>query len=329
MKKFLMALICFSFVSISSVTTAGAHKDYKKCSWWEIGCESYHRYNTKYPIVLVHGFAGFDQILGVMSYFHQIPEELEGGFISGGNAKVYVAHVSPVNTTEFRGEELLEYIETHVLPDSGASKVHIFGHSHGGTTIRYVSGVRPDLVASINSVAGNNFGSGFADWALEIAPLGSAANKALELLFALTGTLINIVSGNDHEIDALHSALSLTSAAAEQYNARFPDGMPTEYCGEGPELVNGVRYYSWGGTGLLTNILDLTDPAMAAIGIASMDKPNDGLVDHCQTHWGNVIRDDYDFNHMDSVNLLFGLRGWNDPVAVYQNQAAKFRDMGL
>ncbi|MCF6284626.1 MAG: hypothetical protein L3K26_05510, partial [Candidatus Hydrogenedentes bacterium] len=70
--------------------------------------------------------------------------------------------------------------------------------------------------------------------------------------------------------------------------------------------VNGVRYYSWGGTGVLTNVFDIGDPVL---GLTSLfyGGANDGLVGRCSSHLGDVIRDNYFQNHIDEVNQVFGL----------------------
>ena len=68
---------------------------------------------TQYPIVLVHGLFGFDDILFV-DYFYKVPQKL-----SRNGAVVYIAEVSPSNSTEVRGEQLLNYID-EVLALSGA-----------------------------------------------------------------------------------------------------------------------------------------------------------------------------------------------------------------
>ena len=309
-----------------------AHSAYQSCAWWYVACKTYHRYNTKYPIVLVHGVSGFDSLLGLMDYFHQIPENLEGGVISGGNAKVYVANVSAWHDAYYRGEQLMEYIETHVLPDSGASKVNLIGHSLGGPTIRYVSNINPDIVASATTVNAINYGSGFADWGMETFPEGSIGNSTLEDLLNALGAITDALAGDPgHEQDALEAVLFMTTEGANAFNAVHDDGMPTEYCGEGPYQENGVHYFSWGGTSKLTNVLDVTDPFMLLtdqLGYWNGEE-SDGLVARCSMHWGKVIRDDYDLNHLDAVNLLFGLRGWHDPIDIFENHAARLRDMGI
>ena len=75
---------------------------------------------------------------------------------------VYVTEVSQLNTSELRGEELLAQVE-EIVAISGKPKVNLIGHSQGGPTIRYVAGVRPDLIASVTSVARAPLGRGGSD----------------------------------------------------------------------------------------------------------------------------------------------------------------------
>ena len=82
---------------------------------------------TKYPIVLVHGLFGFDRI-GPVDYWYGIPSALRSD-----GAKVYVTQVSAANSTEVRGEQLLTQVK-QILAVTGASKVNLIGHSHGGPT---------------------------------------------------------------------------------------------------------------------------------------------------------------------------------------------------
>src|SRR5690606_12682356 len=77
-------------------------------------------------------------------------------------ARVFVAQVSAANSTEVRGEQLARQVED-ILAITGASKVNLIGHSHGGPTARYVASVYPQRVASVSSVAGVNWGAPMAD----------------------------------------------------------------------------------------------------------------------------------------------------------------------
>ena len=130
--------------------------------------------------------------------------------------------------------------------------------------------------------------------------------------------------------DALAGLDSLTTKGATAFNAKYPQGIPTTACGEGAYTVNGVRYYSWSGTGHLTNVLDIVDPALALMNVV-FPEGNDGLVGRCSSHLGQVLRDNYNMNHLDEVNQLFGLVSIFEanPVSVYRQHANRLKGAGF
>lgn len=275
---------------------------------------------TRYPIVLLHGMFGFDTI-GPLEYWYGIP-----GALRAGGATVYVPQVSTANSSAVRGEQLLAELQ-RLQALHGHEKFNLIGHSQGGQTIRYVAAVAPDLVASVSSVGTPHTGSPVAEDMLAGGDPGwtSAVIKAI-------ARLIGLLSGSPQapvDIDAALHDLSFSGSAA--FNATFPDGAPAEPCGAGPELVGGVRYFSAGGTKVSTNVLDLSDPLLRLTAQSFDGAPNDGLVGRCASHWGSVLRDDYGWNHLDEVNLLFGLRGLfaPDPVAFYRSHANRLKLLGL
>ena len=278
---------------------------------------------TKYPIVLAHGLLGFDQLLGV-DYWYKIPQDLRSD-----GATVYVTQVSNTNYTEVRGEQLISQIE-NILAVSGASKVNLIGHSHGGPTIRYVASVRPDLVASVTTVAGVNKGSNAADFLRQI-PEGSALEGLALSIFNSFSSLLDFLSGGGYTPDALGALTALTTEGALAFNAQHPQGIPTSACGEGAYVVNGVRYYSWSGGSPLTNVLDVSDAAMGLTALTFGFENNDGLVGTCDSHLGQVIRDDYRMNHLDEVNQVLGLHHLfeTDPITTYRNHANRLKNAGL
>jgi triacylglycerol lipase len=282
---------------------------------------------TRYPIVLVHGLFGWDSIAGTVDYFHKVPAALRAS-----GAKVYVTQVSAANSTEVRGEQLLKQVK-EILAITGASKVNIVGHSHGGPTARYVAGVAPELVASVSSVGGVNRGSDFADALRGVLPNGSPITGAVAGL--VDSTLVNLIqtlSGNGELPRNAEAALdSLSTAGSLKFNQKFPAGIPTTACGEGAYVVQGVRYYSWGGNKQITNLLDISDGVLALSGAFFNGKPNDGLVSTCSMNLGQVIRTNYRMNHLDEVNQLFGLVHLfeTNPVEVYRQQANRLKNAGL
>ncbi|MBE1275367.1 lipase family alpha/beta hydrolase [Enterovibrio baiacu] len=280
---------------------------------------------TKYPIVLVHGLFGFDNIAG-FDYFHAIPQAL-----TRSGAKVFVAQVSATNSSEQRGEQLLRQVR-YVRAVTGANKVNLIGHSHGSPTARYVASVAPQFVASVTSVGGVNKGSEFADVVRKAFQPGSVGEAgAVAAANALSGLISFLSGGSSLPQDPLASLDSLSTKGSLAFNAKYPEGIPTSRCGEGQyRASNGVYYYSWSGTSTVTNVLDLSDPVLFTTGLF-FSEANDGLVGRCSTHLGRVIRDNYRMNHLDEVNGFFGLHHLfdTDPVTVYRQHANRLKQQGL
>jgi triacylglycerol lipase len=273
---------------------------------------------TKYPIVLVHGLFGFDNI-GPVDYFYGIASALRSG-----GADVYVTQVSAANSTEVRGEQLLAQVK-QILAATGAAKVNLIGHSHGGPTARYVASVRPDLVASVSSVGGVNKGSKVAD-----VLIGAVPNVSYTIANAVSG-FISFLSGSPTlPQNSYAAAQSLSTAGTLAFNSRHPEGVPTTACGEGAYQVKGVYYFSWSGAQPYTNVLDPSDPVLALTALAFNEK-NDGLVASCSSHLGRVIRDDYALNHLDEVNQMVGITNLfeTSPVTIFRQQANRLQGLGL
>ena len=277
---------------------------------------------TRYPIVLVHGLFGFDSFLG-LDYFYGIP-----GALTQDGAKVFVAQVSAANSTEVRGEQLLAQVKT-IMAITGASKVNLIGHSHGGPTIRYVAGVAPQLVASVTSIGGVNKGSRVADILRGVVPAGTLSETLVNNAAKAFVALINLGSGATSLPQMPTAALdALTTSKTQDFNRRFPQALPSG-CGSGPELVNGVRYYSWAGTLPVTNVWDVSDSALGILSLV-FGEANDGLVSACSSRLGTHLGD-YRQNHLDEVNQVLGLRDWfsADPVTLYRQHANRLKQMGL
>jgi len=281
---------------------------------------------TKYPIVLVHGFIGFDNIIGIQ-YFYTIPSKLRDG-----GATVYIASVNPSQKTEFRGEELVQQMKQWAAKD-GVKKFNLIGHSHGGPTVRYAAGTQPGMVASVSTMAGTHFGSKVADEiGANTTPGGTfdqAATAGLKLISWLTG------NKTTKDTDLLTALTAISSAGAAAFNAKFPVGAPATPAGSGPEVAsiagNSIRWYSFSGTSIKTNGWDISDALLAYTGDYFKGEPNDGLVSKNSSHWGKVIKDNYDWNHLDEINQVLGTIGKNapDPVAFYKQHANRLKLAGI
>ncbi|MCP3136245.1 esterase/lipase family protein [Pyxidicoccus xibeiensis] len=280
---------------------------------------------TRYPIVLAHGMAGFDSLFGVLDYFHGVQSTL-----ASGGARVYVTRVPAFNATEARGEALLAQVED-IVARTGCGKVNLIGHSHGGLDVRYVAAVRPDLVASVTTVGSPHKGAALADHLRANLTAGGLGEGVLSFFANHLGTVLGLLSGRTRPQDAVKGLDALTGAGLARYNARFPAGVPATACGQGAATgMAGQRYYSWSGTGVVTNLLDVSD---GALGLSSFfyREANDGLVGRCSSHFGTVLRDDYAMNHADEVNQVLGLTALfqTDPKSVYRAHANRLKNAGL
>jgi len=287
--------------------------------WWNCNTAQ-----TKYPIVLAHGMAGFDELFGVYEYWFGVPAALEDK-----GATVFVTSVSQFNTSQERGEQLIAQIET-ITALTGQPKVNLIGHSHGGLDVRYVAAVRPDLVASVTSVGSPHKGADLADFLSANIEGGSFGEAVLAAFANSLGVVLGLISGSVEPQDSIAALAQLTAAGAAAFTASYPQGVPTTSCGEGASAVNGIRYYSWSGTGVLTNALDVSDPPL---GLTSLfySGANDGLVGRCSSHLGDVIRDDYFQNHLDEVNQVLGLVSifTSNPKTLFKNHANRLKNLGL
>lgn len=278
---------------------------------------------TTYPIVLAHGMMGFDQ-LGSLSYWPGIVERLRAH-----GATVVVTQVSAFNSSELRGQQLLKQVE-QIVAQTGARKVNLIGHSHGNQSVRYVAGLRPDLVASVTSVAGATGGSEVADWVATQQRERPWLASALISTGNGVGRLVNWASDADLPQDAQAGLNSLTAVGAADFSKRFPAGVPVQPCAEGAHEVQGIRYYSWSGVGQFYRAVNLSDYVMSLTHLAFKKEQSDGLVGKCASHLGQVIRDDYPLNHFHLVNQFFGLVGKEvDPVQLYLDHAVRLKAAGV
>src|SRR5262245_55180832 len=86
----------------------------------------------KAPVVLVHGFLGFERIklagMTLANYFPGIREGIE----QAGN-RVLVPWLSPTNSVAFRAQQLKDFLQEHAPNEP----VHLLAHSMGGLDARY------------------------------------------------------------------------------------------------------------------------------------------------------------------------------------------------
>lgn len=262
-----------------------------------------------YPIVLAHGFFGFDDFAGAgfLTYFYGVKDALE----ADGEVLVFTPEVDPFNTSEVRGAQLAARIEA-ILEMTGHEKVNLIGHSQGGLDARVVAHDRPDLVASVTTVATPHRGSRISDIILGLVADDRLGRLVDELVRAIGAPLFDEL-GEQTSVVASLGQFSTEGAAA--FNATYTDRIDVEYYS-----VTGVSDRAWGSAcstaaapPWIDRYADDRDSIDLLLSVAEeiLDGglgdpfPNDGLVRVVDARWGRFLGC-VPADHLDEVGQLFG-----------------------
>jgi triacylglycerol lipase len=178
---------------------------------------------TRYPIVLEHGFNSSSASNGLSL--------IVASALRDAGYSAYVSDVPAYNSLEVRAPYLAETID-RALIESGASKVHVIGHSMGGLDARQLlcfgasgsSRDYGDVIASLTTIATPHRGTKVADAVL-------ATNAPSELLDAW-GLLAGVGDQGELPLDVASAFVDLSEQTAATFN---------ETCPNDPR----VRYYSY------------------------------------------------------------------------------------
>lgn len=305
-------LICTALCLVAALSVSSANAGYT---------------STKYPIVLVHGVAGFDTVGGLINYFHNVPWNLQRS-----GAKVYTTSVSFVNSSEQRGQQLANFI-------SGLreSKFNLMAHSQGAPTSRVAASIIPNRIASITSINGVNYGSKVADVIRGIIPPGSWVEGGANAIANAVGSIVNQLTNSNNPQEGVEALRTLTTDGTLALNAALGWKGVDRYnhCTGSNVNVNisgnNVKMYSWGGKTMWTNALDPLDVFFVITSKAfKRGENNDGLVASCSQKMGKVISVNYLLNHGDAVNHLFGVHHiFQEPITLYRSQANRLKNAGV
>jgi triacylglycerol lipase len=221
------------------------------------------------PIVLVHGFLGFDrlQVCGytLAQYFADLPRV----FGAAGN-RVLVARVSPLGSVAERAAQLKTFLNREVPGEP----VHLLAHSMGGLDSRYLISRldMADRVLTLTTVGTPHRGTSFADWGLR---------RFGQVLKGVCG-LFNL---------SRRALYDLSTAGCRAFNARVPD-------------APGVRYFSIAGR----HQGDWRSPEWQIPYqiVKQAEGPNDGIVSVASATYGEDC-EVWDGDHLSLINWLHPL----------------------
>jgi triacylglycerol lipase len=171
--------------------------------------------HVAYPVVLVHGFAGFSNFgwMGV-AYFNEIERNYrDKGIVVSAPA------LPPYNSSEVRARFIRAAVD-EVLQSTGAKKVHIIAHSQGGLDARFLINVMGygDRVATLTTISSPHRGTPLADQAQHVPP------AMLQSVFWMMASVNGAPPGVDlGEIDARAALQSVSTSGMAHFNKRYPD----------------------------------------------------------------------------------------------------------
>ncbi len=267
---------------------------------------------TRYPIVFVHGFMGWDEILNV-DYFYQVRRTLEqAGY------EVYTPVVNPINSIEVRSRQLAPQLDA-IFAKTGAEKINIIAHSMGGMDARYlIANGYGSRVASLTTIGTPHHGTPVPSLIFRV--LGKGDNILYKAFEYIVCGLIGKGKTKPSELDLRATLWNLSEDfMANWFNPRMVDD-PNIY------------YQSYAGVSSITgwSTGDRLDPLLLPFQPAfHHGQRNDGLVPEESAKWGR-FRGTVSADH---INLIGQLLGNTSPryrhLAFYQKLADELVDMGF
>lgn len=258
----------------------------------------------RYPLVLAHGFFGFDEV-GPLGYFNGADDALrEAGFAA------YVTAVEPIaSSVDTRGPQLGREIACIAML-SGVAKINLVGHSQGGLDSRVVAAdpLYSRWVASVTTVSTPHRGTLIADAALGLLPEGEVSDALLDAIAEFWGYLV----GAPESDAAVRASLQQLSATySSDFNLAVPDNPAIGYFSWAGRTVRNALVFDYGSEecdeGAYENpdardVVD-TELSLTHAFLNTFSGRNDGLVTLASARWGTFLGC-MPADHADEIGLL-------------------------
>jgi triacylglycerol lipase len=268
---------------------------------------------TRYPIVLLHGFLGWDQVFA-FDYFYKVRTTLRAqGY------DVFATAVNPVQTVAVRARELAPQLDA-IMQATGAPRLNIIAHSMGGLDARYLIAQMgfDRKIASLTTIGTPHRGSPIPGLVFKF--LGKGDNLLYKAFEYLVAGFLGKGQRQPTDLDIRANLQNLSPEFLERdFNPRNPDSPDVYY-----QSYAGASSLTGWGTG------DRMDPLLAPFQIAfGLGKRNDGLVAEDSAEWGRY-RGTVSADHIDLIGQLFGSTSSRfRHLSFYQNLASDLADLGF
>lgn len=281
------------------------------------------------PIVLVHGFAGF-QGIGPLTYFYQVADDLRRR-----GETVYDPELPPFDPPPTRAPVLGATIQ-RALAETGRSRVVLIAHSQGGLDARYLISTLHygDRVAALVTVSTPHRGTRLGDAFAGILP-----GVNLGLLDAAATAIGAVYNGAPGRAEIRTTLAALSERDAPAFNAANPDDPRVRYysvagrsnrrdgravCGDGLVADNPT---------LVDNPFVLLAPLMVFLeGNDPTHLVNDGLVTVQSARWGTFLGC-VPADHFDEVGQIAhqgpDRSSGFDHIALYRDLVRRLHDDGF
>lgn len=282
-----------------------------------------------FPIVLVHGFAGFRGI-GPLTYFFRVADDLRRR-----GEVVYDPELPPFAPPATRAPVIAATIR-RALAETGRSKVVLIAHSQGGLDARYLISTlgMGDRVAALVTVSTPHRGTRLGDAFAGIIP-----GVNLGVLDAIATAIGSVYNGAPGRAELRGTLAALSERDAVHFNEQNPND---------PR----VRYYSVAGRSNRRDGRAVCGDALVENDASRVDAPflllaplmaflegsdptrlvNDGLVTVQSARWGTFIGC-FPADHFDEVGQI-AHQGPDrdsgfDHVVLYRDLVRRLRDDGF
>ena len=263
-----------------------------------------------YPIVLCHGFFGFEKFAGVdfVTYFYGVKDHLA----QDGETLVFTPAVDPFNSSLVRGAQLTAKVQ-EILAQTGYPKVNLIAHSQGGLDARVVAHDHPEMIASVTTIATPHYGTPVADVVLKLEA-NPNAQLVIDGLVQAVGSALYDTTGKTTSL--AKSMQQMSSDGIAKFNADYPN-------------VQGIPYFSLTGRssgsngkpdcqlpdapGFIAKYDSVNDPINTLLsptgsllsGDGATPAPNDGLVRAKDAKWGKFLGC-IPGDHFDEIGQILG-----------------------